>query len=122
MGVLVNIENGAHHNAIMNNKFIGHPTISKSTQHALIYSEYGNSVDSMNFIFGNEFENGSYGVYFASIDNSNLERGNTVYNCKFTNTFDAAVYMYFSGFMYCSSGFYIKFYIKSFNSTLWCIS
>lgn len=66
-----------------------------STNAALVYSDAGNSLDSMNVFDGNTFENGSYAIYWYGDGTSNLEEGNIITNNNFVNFYYRGLHIYY---------------------------
>lgn len=93
-GRLLQLDNGANYNTIQDCNFIGYETVSSVNNHALIYSQFDNSVDEYNIIVSNTFTNGSMGIYFSGIDNSGspvYEKSNEIFYNVFSEQYTAAI-------------------------------
>jgi len=93
-GRLLQLDNGANHNTIADCNFIGYETGSTVNSHALIYSQFDNSVDEYNVIANNTFTNGSMGIYFSGTYNSGspiYEKDNEIFSNVFSEQYIAAI-------------------------------
>ncbi len=80
---VINIKNSANHNTIKRCIIEGPFTTSTSDNRALLYSE--NTRDEHNHFEENEFNNGSYGMYYNGPNGSAPEAGIIILNNTFTN-------------------------------------
>ena len=80
------IDNGSTNNLFTNNRIIGVPVTSVSTDYALIYSPLG-STDNGNIFSSNLFLNGSMGLYYCGGSVGSEETGTQVVNNILSNQY-----------------------------------
>jgi PKD repeat protein len=95
-GTVVLLNGGAANNSWTNNIILGDSLVSStSTNMALVYSQEGGSIDSMNVFDNNMFEYGSYAFYYYGNGTTDLEAGTVITNNIITNFYYRGLHMYY---------------------------
>ena len=91
-----NVTGGSHYNSWTGNVIrAANLTSSTSTNFALVYSQSGGSIDSMNVFDGNTFQNGSYPMYWYGDNTTTLESGTVIRNNTFEDFFYRGPQLYY---------------------------
>jgi parallel beta-helix repeat protein len=88
-GIVFDFTGGASNNILSGSTFTNVEYVYNSTTRSLIHSSGG--VDSNNEFSGNDFINGTYGLYYLGPSVSNRETGTKIFNNTFTNQYSRAI-------------------------------